>query len=80
MKIKSFAKWPSSLPVPAAIKSRGTFTLVCVDSLLHAAQGKTEHQLEKNRILLRCSITRTDGLCLLNHSTAFSYQDDSEVP
>lgn len=51
MKRKCFAKWPNSLPVPFSIKYRGTFTLICVDSLFPAAHDETECQLEKHSVL-----------------------------
>jgi len=39
MKMKCFVKWLTSLPVPASVKNRGAFTLVCVDSfMLHLAR------------------------------------------
>lgn len=80
MKRKLFAKWPNSLPVPSSIKYRGTFTLICVDSLFPAAHDKTLSASLKSIVFCRNAITSTIGLCLLNHNAAFSYQDDSELP
>lgn len=50
MKIKCFAKWPSSLPVPAAIKSRETFTLVCVGSYFSLHRARLSASLRRTAV------------------------------